>query len=64
MINTGMAADSGGSDTIAGTVAGSVAACEANMRELESDTMGQGSTIGDLVAMPPAPDVDSTILTG
>ena len=47
-------ADAGGRDDVAATVAGAVAAAEARFREHESDTYGQGSTIGDVMTLPPA----------
>jgi hypothetical protein len=47
-------ADPGGSDKTAGTVAGAVAASDARQQELQSDTYGQGSRIGDLMSMPPS----------
>jgi hypothetical protein len=57
-----MAGDAGGSDDISASVAGSVAEAMARRDELESDTHGQGSTLGDVMTLPPAPDVDTTIL--
>jgi hypothetical protein len=45
--------DAGGQDKTSPTVAGAVAAAMARQHELESDTFGQGSVIGDLMAMPP-----------
>ena len=48
-IYVGGDADAGGRDDVAGDVAGAVAAAEARYREYESDTYGQGSTIGDLI---------------
>lgn len=48
-------ADAGGRDIVSGDVAASVAAAEARLREYESDTYGQGSTIGDLMTFPPGP---------
>lgn len=42
-------ADPGGRDIVAGTVDGAVAAAQARWGELQSDTFGQGSTIGDLI---------------
>jgi len=59
-----MAADAGGSDDIAATVAESVTAAMGRRAELESDTHGQGSTLGDVMSLPPAPDVDTTVLQG
>jgi hypothetical protein len=44
--------DPGGGDKTAGTVEGAVAAAQARQRELESDTFGQGSVIGDIMALP------------
>jgi hypothetical protein len=64
MILTGMDADAGGSDDISATVAGSVADAMARRAELESDTHGQGSALGDLVALPDPPDIDTTVLLG
>ena len=55
--------DPGGSDKTAGTVDGAVAAAEARWRELESDTYGLGSVLGDVVTLPPNqldPGVGST----
>jgi hypothetical protein len=48
-------ADPGGSDKTAGTVAGAVAASDSRMAELQHDTYGQGSVIGDVMTMPPSP---------
>lgn len=44
--------DAGGRDDVAGTVADAMAAAEARYHEYQSDTLGQGSTIGDLMTMP------------
>jgi hypothetical protein len=41
--------DPGGRDTVASDVAGAVANAQARYHELESDTFGQGSRIGDLL---------------
>jgi hypothetical protein len=46
-------ADAGGRDDVAGDIAAAQAAAEARYHEHESDTYGLGSTIGDLVVMPP-----------
>lgn len=46
-------ADAGGRDDVSGTVAGAAASAEARYREMEADTHGQGSTIGDLMDLPP-----------
>lgn len=48
-------ADAGGRDIVSGTVAGAVAAAEARFGELQGDTYGQGSHIGDLMTLPPSP---------
>jgi hypothetical protein len=45
--------DPGGRDIVADSVAGSVAATEARYHELQGDTYGQGSHIGDLMDLPP-----------
>ena len=52
-IYTGAAADAGGRDTVSASVAAAVAAAEARFGEHETDTYAQGSTIGDLMDMPP-----------
>jgi hypothetical protein len=54
-IAVGGAADAGGRDDVAGTVAGAVAAAEARYLEHESDTHPAGSTIGDVMTLPPGP---------
>jgi len=48
-------ADPGGRDIVSGTVAGAVAAAEARFGELQGDTLGLGSHIGDLMSFPPSP---------
>lgn len=48
-------ADAGGRDDVASTVGGAVAAQSARWHELQSDTFGAGSVIGDLMALPPNP---------
>jgi hypothetical protein len=48
-------ADAGGRDVVSGTVAGAVHAADAAYTELEGDTHGAGSTIGDLMNLPPVP---------
>lgn len=47
--------DAGGRDDVASSVAGAVANQSARWHELQSDTFGQGSVIGDLMALPPSP---------
>lgn len=64
MIETGMDGDAGGSDMIGGSVAEAMAEAMANYGEKASDTLGAGSTIGDLVNLPGAPDVDTAVLQG
>lgn len=48
------AADAGGRDDVAGTVDGAQAAAEARYHEHMTDTYGQGSQIGDSIALPTA----------
>ena len=48
-------ADAGGRDDVAGDVAGAQAAAEARYHEHQADTYGQGSTIGDVMTLPPSP---------
>jgi len=48
-------ADAGGRDDVSGTVAGAVANAEARFMEHVADTYGQGSTIGDIMVLPPSP---------
>jgi hypothetical protein len=48
-------ADAGGRDIVAGTVDGAVAAAEARFGELQGDTYGQGSVIGDVMTLPASP---------
>jgi hypothetical protein len=52
--------DPGGRDDVAGTVAASVTAAEARYLECQSDTFGQGSTIGDVMALPFVPENATT----
>ena len=54
-ITVGGDADAGGRDDVSGTVAGAVAAADSRYLELEGDTHGAGSTIGDLMTFPPSP---------
>jgi len=48
-------ADPGGRDPVSSSVAGSVANGQARYYELQSDTYGQGSRIGDLLDLPDVP---------
>lgn len=59
-INVHGDADAGGSDKITGDAAGAAAASDARWRELQSDTHGQGSVIGDLMDLPAATSDGST----
>ena len=47
--------DPGGRDIASDSVAGSMTMAAARLAELQGDTFGQGSTIGDLMPMPPSP---------
>jgi hypothetical protein len=47
--------DAGGRDIVAGTVEGAQAAAAARLAELQSDTYGQGSVIGDVLSLPSSP---------
>lgn len=47
--------DPGGRDIVSGTTAGAEAAAAARLAELQSDTYGQGSVIGDLLDLPSSP---------
>jgi hypothetical protein len=52
-IYTGGDSDPGGEDPVSATVAASVAAAMGRRGELQGDTYGQGSVIGDLMSLPP-----------
>jgi hypothetical protein len=52
-------ADPGGRDDVAADPAGAVANAEGRYGELQSDTYGQGSQIGDLLPLPEVPDAHS-----
>lgn len=54
-ISTAGDADAGGRDIVASTVDGAVANAKARFGELQGDTYGQGSTIGDTYTLPPNP---------
>jgi len=47
--------DPGGRDIVSGTVAGAVAAAEARFGELQGDTYGFGSHVGDIMTLPSSP---------
>lgn len=53
-------ADAGGGDKTTGDTAGAAAASDARWRELQSDTYGQGSVVGDLMDLPPVTSDGST----
>jgi hypothetical protein len=54
----------GPSNTIAGTVEAAMAAGMANVMYLEQSTHTAGESVGDLMPLPPPPDIDSTVLEG
>jgi hypothetical protein len=54
-IYTGGDGGAGGGDIVAGSSGSAVAAANARLHELASDTYGQGSRIGDLMDLPPVP---------
>jgi hypothetical protein len=56
--------DAGSANTIAATIEAAKAIGMAHVLELSQDTLVAGDDIGDLMPMPPPPDVDSTILGG
>ena len=57
-------ADPGGRDIVAADPGGAAANTEARYGELQSDTYGQGSTIGDVLALPEVPDAHSKHIGG
>jgi hypothetical protein len=46
-------ADAGGRDDVAGSAADAMANAQARYHEHQGDTYGQGSTIGDIMTLPP-----------
>ena len=60
----GTPVDAGSDNTIAATVEAAKAAGMAHVMEIEQATHTAGDSIGDLMPLPPPPDVDSTILGG
>lgn len=56
--------DPGGRDDVAGSMDEARANAEMRYLELQGDTFGQGSTIGDLMSLPPVPDFASKHLGG
>ena len=57
-------ADPGGRDDVAADPAGAQASAEARLGELEPDTFGQGSAIGDVLALPEVPGAHSKHIGG
>ena len=55
--------DPGGRDDVAGTVAGAVGTAMARQAEHMTDTYGQGSQIGDALALPDVVS-DHSLMTG
>ena len=55
---------SGPSNTIAATIEAAQAAGMANVMYLEQSTHTAGDSAGDVMPLPPPPDIDSTILGG
>jgi hypothetical protein len=62
-IFTGADPDAGGQDPVAGGVAASQASAEARFRELQNDTYGQGSHVGDQITLPDVVS-DHSLMTG
>jgi hypothetical protein len=56
--------DAGSANTIAATIEAAKAAGMAHVLEISQDTLTAGDDVGDLMPMPPAPDVDTSILGG
>jgi hypothetical protein len=51
-------ADPGGSDKTSGTVDGAVAAAMARQADMQQDTFGAASVIGDIMSIPPSLPLD------
>jgi hypothetical protein len=62
-IFTGGDADAGGRDDVAGSVADAMANAQARYHEHQTDTYGQGSTIGDVMTLPDVVS-DHSLTTG
>jgi hypothetical protein len=60
----GVDRDAGSANTIAATIDAAKAAGMAHVLEISQDTLTAGDSIGDLMPVPPPPDVDSTVLDG
>jgi hypothetical protein len=63
-VYTGGDADPGGRDVVAGTPADAVSNAQARYHEIQSDTYGLGSVIGDVMALPEVPAAHSKHLGG
>jgi hypothetical protein len=59
----GVPNDASPDDNIGSTTAQAVSFALGEMAEREAETHAQGSVLGDLMTMPPAPDIDTTILS-
>lgn len=60
----GVDQDAGSASTIAATIEAAKAIGMAHVLEISQDTLTAGDTIGDLMPVPPPPDVDTSILGG
>lgn len=60
----GTPVDAGSDNTIAATIEAAKAIGMAHVMEIEQSTHTAGDSVGDLMPMPPAPDVDTSILGG
>jgi hypothetical protein len=60
----GVDRDAGSANTIAATIDAAKAAGMAHVLEISQDTLTAGDSIGDLMPVPPPPDIDSTVLDG
>lgn len=56
--------DAGSDNTIAATIEAAKAIGMAHVMEIEQATHTAGDSLGDLMPMPPPPDVDTSILGG
>jgi len=62
-IFTGADPDAGGQDPVAGNVAAAQASAQARFLELQGDTYGQGSKVGDQITLPDVVS-DHSLMTG
>jgi len=60
----GVDQDAGSANTIAATIDAAKAIGMAHVLEISQDTLTAGDSIGDLMPVPPPPDVDTSILGG